>query len=1066
MYTEIMKISPRRRLGFILSTVHTGSALELFHKLVEKVRQEDDVIFIFPGGKLGVDKNDSFPRNDIYKLANSSNVDGIISWASSISGSVPVQEIEKFHKRFVDIPFVTIGQKIPGHPCVEFDAYTGMKELVRHLIEVHEVKKIAFLRGPSSHTSAEERYRAYKDALIEANIAWDENLTTEPFEFDSGAAGAVQLCEERGLVPGRDFEALVSASDLMAFAAVAYLERKGARIPKDLLVAGFNDTNESRFANPSFSTVHMPRAELAEKSYEKIKEILGGLPAVSDVNIPSYPVIRESCGCVTQSKIWFSDAKSKIRTKERFAEEVYRIFMENPQSKKFEQVIRALFEKDKVHFYESLTQLLTVYFENNGELLNLFKALSLLRNLVCLDQDYIEKIIRNVTVLIPRIQEKVAFEKRYEMEKTNKAISALKNDLLSVFDRKKLVFVLKEHLLKVGVEAASFVLYTDDDAYSNYIGGFNASGEIRTDAVRFPREFLVPEGCSSDFEKGAFIVQPLFVEGSSYGYMICSYSDFHGVVYEDLRSSVSSVLKSIFLFEQTNEAKRIAEQAEFAKTEFFANVGSDLCDPLRNISAKVQQMEENIEKELLDKDIITEQLLFIRSQIDAQLEKTETLVDLTRSQIDDLPVDKKLFDIRQSLPVSVAAGLNYDFPLLYGDSERLKRALQTIFEFVEKMPCVSEKTDGIHIEFYSNRFNWQKPELLLAEKIILLQYGNVVKSKNYAEVILPWPNFMGSPGEVRSIETARFYRLSENSSRRNFPDSKYLFDKNVRLSELENVVLLWEPDTASIDEWVKVYGLRHIDSLFRAPLICHSHNLIGHDFVDILEQKIKTQRTDSVLFVGAKHTHYDSWATDANSISISSMEEFDKILMEITPSLIVFESIDESSIRRIRQNQKTVLVPIIVLPDSVSADEEIELLCSHPRIILCNRGAAESEQFNERIKGILAGDDILPPHTGALVKKAILYLNRNASQQIVRWKLADTVHVSEDYLTRIFHKELGLSLWEYLNRYRMYMATKMLLETNDTIYEIAENSGFQDQAYFCRVFKKIYGVPPGKIRSK
>jgi YesN/AraC family two-component response regulator len=84
----------------------------------------------------------------------------------------------------------------------------------------------------------------------------------------------------------------------------------------------------------------------------------------------------------------------------------------------------------------------------------------------------------------------------------------------------------------------------------------------------------------------------------------------------------------------------------------------------------------------------------------------------------------------------------------------------------------------------------------------------------------------------------------------------------------------------------------------------------------------------------------------------------------------------------------------------------------------------------------------------------------------VRWKLADTVHVSEDYLTRIFHKEIGLSLWEYLNRYRIYIATKMLLETNDTIYEIAENSGFQDQAYFCRVFKKIYGVPPGKIRSK
>ena len=279
-------------------------------------------------------------------------------------------------------------------------------------------------------------------------------------------------------------------------------------------------------------------------------------------------------------------------------------------------------------------------------------------------------------------------------------------------------------------------------------------------------------------------------------------------------------------------------------------------------------------------------------------------------------------------------------------------------------------------------------------------------------------------------------------------------------------LLYWRPDNAPIDEWVKVYGLRHSERLFRAPLLCYSHELINHNFVEMLESQVRSQKVAPVLFVNAKHTHYGTWATDSNSVSISSMSEFEHILSEITPSLIVFESIDEESIKRIRQNSKTVLIPILVLPDSILSEEEVELLCSHPRIILCNRGAAESEQFNDRIHQILGGDEILPPHTGALVKKAILYLNKNASQQIVRWKLADTVHVSEDYLTRIFHKEIGLPLWEYLNRYRIFLAEKMLLETNDTIYEIAENSGFQDQAYFCRVFKKIHGVPPGKIRTK
>lgn len=1057
------------RLGFILSTIHAGSALKLWHKLAARAMQDDGAFFIFPGGKLDAKNSPEHPRNDIYKLVNSSNIDGLISWASSISGSVSLSELEDFHKQFNAIPFVTIGQKVPGHPCSEFDAYTGMKDLVQHFIKVHAAKRIAFIRGPKSHTSAEDRFRGYKDALVQAGLDPSENqrLITDNFSWYDGEKGVIQLVEERGLVPGKDFDALIAASDLMTFSAVNYLKQKGFRIPKDVIVGGFNDTEECRISVPSFSTVHMPHAELGVDAYTKISNILNGMLGVSDTTLSSYPIIRESCGC-NYTKSILSDAKIKIKSKEQFSSELCRIFRLEPESAQLEGLVTAVFEGDKNKFYDLFTQRLTTYFENDGETLNLFSVISLFRNTTCLESDYIEKIIRHVTLLIPRIQERVLIEKSYAAEKVNAAISSLKSDLLSVFDRKELISVLKNRLDKVGIKTVALVLY-EDETYSCYVGGYNSVGELRQEELRFPRDFFVPERYSSDFAHGTFIVQPLFVDGRSYGYIICNYSGCNGIVYEDIRASVSTTLQSIFLFESTNEAKQVAEQAEFAKTEFFANVGSDLCDPLKNLSAKVRQMEENVEAGVLDSDILAEQLLFLRSQIEAQLEKTETLVDLTRSQVDDLPMNKRLFDIRQILPGSAAATIERDLPLLFGDLERLKRALQTIADFSEKDLCISEKPDGVHIEFYASKFDWQKPELLLAEKIILLQYGDVEKSQNYAEVVLPWPNLAGLPPEDQNLENLRLFSFSEHISEdRDVLGLKptYIFSEDDFSSESKDVLLFWEPDSAPIDEWIKVYGLRHKDALFRAPILCYSRNMIGHNFIDMLEQKIKTQRAAPVLFVHAKHTHYGTWATDANSVSIASMAEFDSILEEITPSLIVFEEINDESIRKVRQNQKTVLVPIIVLPDAITTDEEVELLCSHPRIILCNRGAAESEQFDARVRGILAGEEILPPHTGALVKKAILYLNRNASQQIVRWKLADTVHVSEDYLTRIFHKEIGLSLWEYLNRYRIYIATKMLLETNDTIYEIAENSGFQDQAYFCRVFKKIYGIPPGKIRSK
>ena len=1058
-----------KRIGFILGTIHSGSALKLWHKLAAKAESHEGSFFVFPGGKLDSHSESGEIRNKIYSLVNSENIDGLISWASSIGGDVASADLENFHRKFDNIPYVTIGQKINGHPNVAFDAYSGMKSLVSHIISAHNAKKIAFIRASAVHTSANDRYRAYLDAVSEAGLETsEETLVSDSFCWDEGEKAIKQLCEERGLVPGKDFDAVVCASDMMAFAVESYLKKYGVRIPKDVIICGFNDTAESRISVPSFSTVHMPHTELGYAAYDMINDILDGKNGVDDKILPTYAVIRESCGCGTLKSFVSGDGRIKIKSREQLFSETCKIFhfSEEKGHKKIDAAMNALFENDRSKFLDLVGDGIEHYFENSGEIANLISAINLLGNAACFASEYIGKLVRYLMIMVPRIQERVSISHKFNSDKIANVVGNLQNNLFAVHSRSGLISVLKENLSAIGVKSCSVVL-KENGEFSRYIGGFNSADEIHTDEIRFPSNLLVPEKYNSEYDYGVYVVQPLFVDGIEYGHIITNYIECAGAVYEELRTAVSSALQSILLFEETNIAKQAAEKAEFEKTEFFANVGSDLVDPLRELSAKVSQMESNVAKGVLDQDILGEQLLFLRSQIDSQLEKTETLVDLTRSQVDDLPMDKKLFDVRQILPGRAAAGLERDIPLLYGDSERLKKALQTIFDYSEKTPYIAEKEDGLHIEFYALKFDWQKPELLLAEKILLLQYAYVEKSDNFSEVVIPWPTLSGLPPEASSYENIHIFSLSGNTKKSEIFNVK-IQNRNDEKSDdsVSDALFYWEPDDAPIDEWIKVYGMRKDEKLFRLPILCYSRNLIGHNFVEMLEQKIKTQRVAPVLFVGCRHTKYGTWATEANTVSIASMSEFDKILDEITPSLIAFESVDEVTIKKIRQNPKTVLVPILVLPDTIDSEKEVEMLCSHPRIILCNRGAAESEQFDERIRGVLNGDEILPPHTGALVKKAILYLNKNAPQQIVRWKLADTVHVSEDYLTRIFHKEIGLSLWEYLNRYRIYIATKMLLETNDTIYEIAENSGFQDQAYFCRVFKKIYGVPPGKIRSK
>lgn len=99
------------------------------------------------------------------------------------------------------------------------------------------------------------------------------------------------------------------------------------------------------------------------------------------------------------------------------------------------------------------------------------------------------------------------------------------------------------------------------------------------------------------------------------------------------------------------------------------------------------------------------------------------------------------------------------------------------------------------------------------------------------------------------------------------------------------------------------------------------------------------------------------------------------------------------------------------------------------------------------------------------LRNIISYINMNYKDNIKQNEVAKKFYFTKEYFSRFFKKNTGLTFKKYLTIYRINMAKKQLLNTKDTILEIAIDNGFSDSKIFIRAFKEIYGITPLKYRN-
>ncbi|HSH09842.1 MAG TPA: helix-turn-helix domain-containing protein [Oceanipulchritudo sp.] len=101
-----------------------------------------------------------------------------------------------------------------------------------------------------------------------------------------------------------------------------------------------------------------------------------------------------------------------------------------------------------------------------------------------------------------------------------------------------------------------------------------------------------------------------------------------------------------------------------------------------------------------------------------------------------------------------------------------------------------------------------------------------------------------------------------------------------------------------------------------------------------------------------------------------------------------------------------------------------------------------------------------------LIEKATTYLEEHIREELTRESVAKAVGISPSHFSRLIREKKGRTFTDLLNQYRIERASKLLVRSTNTLAQIANETGFCDQSYFSKVFRRYKAMSPAKYREE
>lgn len=195
-------------------------------------------------------------------------------------------------------------------------------------------------------------------------------------------------------------------------------------------------------------------------------------------------------------------------------------------------------------------------------------------------------------------------------------------------------------------------------------------------------------------------------------------------------------------------------------------------------------------------------------------------------------------------------------------------------------------------------------------------------------------------------------------------------------------------------------------------------------------------------------------------------EQANQLLNEVTNDIIL-GSKGNMDVIRTRAIELIVMTSRTAVSAGVSQERASQINTSFIQVILMQNSLDDiSGQLQLAIdiyqKEIQKNASIPEP---ASIKAIKLFINEHFGENITLDSIADSAFLSASYASRLFKKELGISIMDYLLQVRMNEAKKLLKDTTLQIEEVASRTGYADSSYFTKVFRKAEGITPSQYRQ-